>query len=545
MASLLGMLAPVLFAGLSLPVASLFLPWIYTLAFASFALVMQFTFFAQLRQMYATRRSNVHTVAFFHPNCAGKGGGERVLWSMLHCLGNEPSLQASNFCILADDLSGKSEEEILTDAERTFGISLEHVKSRLSFHFLSSCRYSDPGLYPRLTMFRQNIGSLYAAFEVLSDWGTPHVLIDTNGQPFIYPVFRLLAQCQVITYTHYPTISSNMLSRVRDRSVQVNNSANIARSSLFTSLKLAYYYAFAFFYWLCGRCVHFVMANSNWTAGHLKQVWRPASGRMAVVFPPCAVTDFASLAFEPRDPVILSIAQFRPEKHHELQLEAFASVLKWWKSSGYSAQYPSLRPRLFLVGSTRSVADEQRANMLKALAKNYGLVVEERATTTSLIQDGDFDVRFCYNVPHHQLVNEYLAKAVIGLHTMRDEHFGIGVVELMASGVITIAHNSGGPQSDIVCPADRTSIMSPELKDEHTQQPHEFTGILAESSEEYANAMIRILQDYRHEQRLGKYFSTLQHNARHQCARFSEEVFYDSLKKHLIPLLVNSQRSVR
>ena len=38
----------------------------------------------------------------------------------------------------------------------------------------------------------------------------------------------------------------------------------------------------------------------------------------------------------------------------------------------------------------------------------------------------------------------------IGVHTMWNEHFGIGVVEYMAAGLIPIAHNSGGPQMDIV-----------------------------------------------------------------------------------------------
>eukprot|EP00008_Paramoeba_atlantica_P001349 CAMPEP_0201501614 /NCGR_PEP_ID=MMETSP0151_2-20130828/83682_1 /ASSEMBLY_ACC=CAM_ASM_000257 /TAXON_ID=200890 /ORGANISM="Paramoeba atlantica, Strain 621/1 / CCAP 1560/9" /LENGTH=60 /DNA_ID=CAMNT_0047895131 /DNA_START=1046 /DNA_END=1225 /DNA_ORIENTATION=+ len=30
------------------------------------------------------------------------------------------------------------------------------------------------------------------------------------------------------------------------------------------------------------------------------------------------------------------------------------------------------------------------------------------------------------------------------------EHFGIGVVEFMAAGLIPVAHNSGGPKMDIV-----------------------------------------------------------------------------------------------
>jgi len=33
---------------------------------------------------------------------------------------------------------------------------------------------------------------------------------------------------------------------------------------------------------------------------------------------------------------------------------------------------------------------------------------------------------------------------------MRQEHFGIAIVELMASGIVTIAHNSAGPRMDII-----------------------------------------------------------------------------------------------
>jgi len=38
---------------------------------------------------------------------------------------------------------------------------------------------------------------------------------------------------------------------------------------------------------------------------------------------------------------------------------------------------------------------------------------------------------------------------------MEFEHFGIAVVELMSSGIITIAHNSAGPKSDIIGPSKK------------------------------------------------------------------------------------------
>lgn len=39
---------------------------------------------------------------------------------------------------------------------------------------------------------------------------------------------------------------------------------------------------------------------------------------------------------------------------------------------------------------------------------------------------------------------------MIGIHTMEYEHFGIALVEMMAAGLITIAHNSAGPAMDII-----------------------------------------------------------------------------------------------
>lgn len=52
--------------------------------------------------------------------------------------------------------------------------------------------------------------------------------------------------------------------------------------------------------------------------------------------------------------------------------------------------------------------------------------------------------------PDHKQVLELLSQATIGLHTMTDEHFGIGIVEFMGSGLVPVAHNSGGPRTDII-----------------------------------------------------------------------------------------------
>ncbi|EYC21119.1 hypothetical protein Y032_0020g230 [Ancylostoma ceylanicum] len=45
-------------------------------------------------------------------------------------------------------------------------------------------------------------------------------------------------------------------------------------------------------------------------------------------------------------------------------------------------------------------------------------------------------------------------ESLISIHTMWNEHFGISVVEGMAAGTIMLAHDSGGPQLDILQPID-------------------------------------------------------------------------------------------
>jgi len=55
---------------------------------------------------------------------------------------------------------------------------------------------------------------------------------------------------------------------------------------------------------------------------------------------------------------------------------------------------------------------------------------------------------------------------------MKNEHFGISVVELMAGGVIAVAHDSAGPRMDIIQDG--------------------ITGFLANDAEDYAEKMIQI-----------------------------------------------------
>lgn len=45
----------------------------------------------------------------------------------------------------------------------------------------------------------------------------PDLYVDSMGYAFTLPIFRYLGGCKVASYVHYPTVSTDMLSVVRER----------------------------------------------------------------------------------------------------------------------------------------------------------------------------------------------------------------------------------------------------------------------------------------------------------------------------------------
>lgn len=92
---------------------------------------------------------------------------------------------------------------------------------------MSRRKWIDERTYPHFTMIGQSLGSVYLSWEALRKF-TPQYYFDTSGYAFTYPLAWVFG-CKVICYTHYPTISSDMVSRVRQRSSMYNNDALIAK----------------------------------------------------------------------------------------------------------------------------------------------------------------------------------------------------------------------------------------------------------------------------------------------------------------------------
>jgi len=226
------------------------------------------------------------------------------------------------------------------------------------------------------------------------------------GYAFTLPLFKLLGRCKVGCYVHYPTISTDMLERVSNRTESYNNPSVVAKSPVLSSFKLAYYTLFAKLYSSVGRASDVVMVNSSWTENHINSLWKIPEKTLKV-YPPCDVEDFKKIPLQVKDPAelrIVSVAQFRPEKDHALQLRSIAKLGKILKYDQWK------KVRLVLVGSVRNEGDEKRVKELEDLAKKL---------------DISDHVIFRLNVSFQELKEE-LGNGLIGIHTMWNEHFGIG-----------------------------------------------------------------------------------------------------------------------
>jgi len=434
------------------------------------------------------------TIGFFHPYCNAGGGGERVLWCAVAAVQlHYPGLH----CVIYTGDCDVSRGEMLEKAVSSFGVKVNEAS--VHFVYLRRRRWVEASMWPRFTLLGQSLGSIFLGWEALCAC-RPDVFIDTMGYAFTLPLFSLVGRCRIGAYVHYPTISTDMLQRVRSRDVGTCNKEVVARSRVLTAAKLLYYQVFAVLYGFAGRFAEVVMTNSSWTRGHIEALWRIPK-RTSTVFPPCDTKALQSLPLE-RAPMkggghlVLSVAQFRPEKDHPLQLRAFARFLR---DSPEHRNTGDARVRLVVAGGCRDAGDRGRVEELRELCGSLGLRLQEADV------ENDWDVAIRTNLPLTEL-REVQSQAIVGLHTMRDEHFGISVVEFMAAGAIPLAHDSAGPRMDIVTPLDAES-----------------TGFLATDEDSYAKSLAQIFRMTSAERR------ALTARAREAVSdRFSEQAFQEA-----------------
>jgi alpha-1,2-mannosyltransferase len=375
---------------------------------------------------------------------------------------------------------------VIRRVQTSFGITL-HAPT-LVFLYLSTRHLVLASTYPRFTLLGQSLGSLavvYDAFSLL----VPDMFVDTMGYSFTLALAKyFFPNMPVGAYVHYPIISTDMLGSLDDASGGKGLHSG-AGTGLRGRLKKVYWRLFARLYGWVGTHIDVVVCNSSWTHGHITALWKKkgqSDSFAKVIYPPCPVEEMeaeinVSLQTEnARKHQILYIAQFRPEKNHALVLQSFAEYVRSLPNS-------SDTPQLVLVGSVRSnTPDELHIYNLRLQAHELSI---------------DKLTEFITDAPYSTIL-QYLRSASIGTNCMWNEHFGIGVVEYMAAGLIPVVHNSGGPKLDIVVP--------------HDGKP---TGYHAETAEEFSDAYRRVVQmdpEERYAMRV---------RARQVAKRFTEEAF--------------------
>ena len=403
-----------------------------------------------IRWILDKRRPTV--ISFFHPHAASRGGGERVLWSAIGGILSDPRFEDATLVVYSIHVD---RSDVLRKVYETFGLPRFKHPERIVFLPVYFPILLEARTWPVATLLGQSVGAAMSfiaslLMTPLPLW--PSVFVDTTGCPFTLPVVKCLAWAKVVAYIHYPTMSADMFAKVRLREPQFNHRKIFAASWLLSHLKLGYYIGFLFLYRLCSLFTNRVICNSEWTACRVRQVWKRNDVR--VMYPPAVFqpqSDSHSLDNANRECLIVSLAQFRPEKNHEQQIRVFSNVLK---------QIPEAR--LSMIGGARNAADLALVDGLRQLANS----LEIRPDRIELLVNAD-----------RRIVEKYLRKAKCAIHTMRDEHFGISLLEFMEAQVPVVCHRSGGPESDILF-------------------PDESYGFLATSDEEFTSKIVHVLRNF-------------------------------------------------
>jgi len=470
---------------LAITVKLLFAYCLFVVLAATLVLPLSYYYFKHTFRQEKAKRGDQLSVGIFHPYANAGGGGEKVLWVALKAM--QQKYPHATYYIYTGDVEFSS-VEILRKVKTNLNVEID--PKNVKFVYLTKRRWVEGNMYPIFTLLGQILGSMWLGLEAISQIN-PDIFLETTGFSFTLPLFKYLGGCKTGCYVHYPIITKEMLRRVQSRRNIYNNGNFISRSPTLTYTKLAYYHVIAWMYCLAGQCSDTTLVNSTFTQENLHILWNTP---MSLVYPPCDVDHLKKISHDSKKPSkirILSLAQFRPEKDHPLQLQALYELREIIADDIWE------NVTLVLCGSCRNSADSERVKDLQDLSKH--LSVEN-------------NVEFKVNLPYTELLEEF-SKAYIGIHTMLDEHFGISVVEQMAAGLIVVAHRSGGPLLDIIETSEGSRL-----------------GFLATTADEFAHMMKWIIETREEE------IHRIRERAKASCDRFSVKKFEDEFLRVIEPV---------
>lgn len=197
------------------------------------------------------------------------------------------------------------------------------------------------------------------------------------------------------------------------------------------------------------------LVNSDWTGARFRERY---GGETETLYPPVFGAP-APPVWTDREDAFAVVGVLSPEKRVETAIDILDRV----RTAGRNVQ-------LRIIGST---LDRRYLRRIRALvAQRPWATLHENLSRAELLQR--------------------IAQCRYGLHAMPDEHFGIAVAEMAASGCIVFVPDDGG-QKEIVgqdprlvyrSPSEATEKIRRVLDDEHLQQ--QLRGLLAEQATSFS-----------------------------------------------------------
>jgi alpha-1,2-mannosyltransferase len=276
-----------------------------------------------------------------------------------------------------------------------------------------------------------------------------------------------------------------MISQVEQGQGGVHSRGRLNKYPLIKYMKIFYYKLIMKLYQFMGnKCLSYAYVNSTWTLNHMKDLWNELYNRkkLSILYPPCSTALYREASKNHnRKNIIVSFAQFRPEKRQDMQIDILNDL------KDQLVEFPEFQDlELHIIGGVRNKDDEQILENLKMKA--------------SQSKYKDY-IKFLPNGSTEQIIEE-MAQAKIGIHTMIAEHFGITLIEMMAAGLILVTHKSAGAEDDI-------------LKNEGGDKP----GFLVKTKENYVEQLYEIIINY------NEISSEILNSAKRRAEKFSDEAF--------------------
>lgn len=268
-------------------------------------------------------------------------------------------------------------------------------------------------------------------------------LVICDQVPHILPLLRKLTSARILFYCHFPdqllpgrsrlAIYRRPINRLENRGMQVADAVIV--NSIFTLNAVAA------------------------TFPHMK----PES--VQVLYPGIDLRQYRlQAAHSDEDEItVLSFNRFKPEKNHQLAVDAFAHLRNLLPDTLFASV------RLVIAGGYDESRDEDRRTLEK---------LREMASTLGL----QSQIRFVQSPSDPERLALLHASQLV-VYTPEHEHFGFGPLEAMAAGKPVIAVDSGGPTETV---------------------RHEETGVLCEPNPiAFASAMRRLLVNQEAAQQMG------------------------------------------